>query len=110
MVALLSTGVALVLLATGFWMIGSVVRRANKIRQPVVLPSVNHHEHQLPVLPAVEVFEQTGTLGVLASIEGKCGFSREHFERSVPPVVHAYAEFVQQLPAAESHRYAQSGG
>lgn len=110
MVVTLSAGVGLVILATGVSLIGLVTHRPNKTRQPVVQPSVTHCEHQLPVLSAVQLFEQTGTLGVLATIEAKLGFSREHFHRSVPPVVHAYAEFVQQLPLSESQHHAHPGG
>jgi integrating conjugative element relaxase (TIGR03760 family) len=65
---------------------------------------------RLPVLPAAELFELTGTEGLLATIQSKCGFSAEHFDRTVMPVLKAYAEFVQQLPAAGSRHDAQSGG
>ena len=110
MVTLVSAAVGLGLIAAGVSLIGSVVHRAAKLRQPVVLPCSAHPEHQFPVLSPLAVLEQTGMLGVLAIIEGKCGFSREHFERSVPPVIQAYAEFVQQRPAVESRRYARPGG
>ena len=105
-----SAGFGLSLIAAGVWLIAASLRRTQTVAAPVLPLPLTSNQQELPVLSAAQLFEQTGTLGMLATIEGKCGFSREHFQRSVPPVLHAYAGFVQQLPAAESQRYAQPGG
>ena len=73
-------------------------------------PAYARDSERLPVLPASQLFAATGTEGLIASIQSKCGFSAEHFERTVMPVLKAYAEFVQQLPAAGSDPQAQRGG
>lgn len=89
-------------------MVWSVMQRHETAaaRAPAHAPD----SERLPVLPASELFELTGTEGLLATIQSKCGFSAEHFDLTVMPVLKAYAEFVQQLPAAGSRHGAQPGG
>jgi integrating conjugative element relaxase (TIGR03760 family) len=103
-------GLGLSLIAAGLWLLLANVRRAKKITQPAVLQPVSLSGQQLSLLSAGELFEQTGTAGLLTAIESKCGLPAEHFRRSVLPVLEAYAGFVQQLPASESHHHAQPGG
>lgn len=105
-----SAGFGLSLIAVGVGLIASTIRRTETVAAPACSPPLTSNQRELPVLSAAQLFEQTGTFGVLATIEAKLGFSREHFQRSVPPVINAYAELVQQLPAAESPRYAKQGG
>lgn len=105
-----SAGLGLLLIAAGLGTIASATRRVAKLVPPDSPRPLTSIQEALPLLSAAQLFERTGTVGVLATIESKLGFSREHFQRSVPPLVHAYAEFVQQLPAFQSQRHAQPGG
>ena len=107
MINALTTGCGLVLTASGLWMIYSVMHRTEVAAASA--PAQSPDCEQLPVLPASELFAATGTEGLLAAIQSKCGFSAEHFHLTVMPVLNAYAEFVQQLPASESHHDAQPG-
>lgn len=56
------------------------------------------------------ILECTGTAGRIDAIRIKLGFPAELFERAVYPVIKAYGESVQLLPASESHHLADSGG
>lgn len=103
-------GLGLSLIASGLSLFLLCVRRAEEIAPASASRPANLSSQHLPVLSAAQLFEQTGTTGLLTAIESKCGLSVEHFRRSVLPVLHAYAEFVQQLPASESHHHAQPGG
>jgi hypothetical protein len=102
------TGCGLVLIATGVGLGMTVMRRAQAAAPPSEVHS--YESGELPVLGAPELLVLTKTDGLRAAIQSKCGFSAEHFERTVMPVLNAYAEFVQQLPASESHHHAQPGG
>jgi integrating conjugative element relaxase (TIGR03760 family) len=63
---------------------------------------------------AVQDFDQlvaaTGTADLVVSIEQRMRLSQENFRADVLPVLRAFAEFVQLLPASESHHHAQPGG
>ena len=109
MSSLTIAGLGLSLIAAGLWLLLSSMRRAEKSAPRSASPA-DLSGQQLPVLSAAQLFDQTGTRGLVTAIESKCGLSKEHFHRSVLPVLHAYAEFVQQLPASESHHHAQPGG
>ena len=69
-------------------------------------PSARH----LEVLPAQRLFDVTGTSPLVELIRQRMGFTPENFERDVRPLLAAFAEFVQLLPASESHHHAQPGG
>lgn len=103
-------GLGLSLIAAGFSLVLSSMRCAEKHAPASPSRPVNLSGQQLPVLSATQLFEHTGAAGLLTAIQSKCGLSVEHFHRRVLPVLHAYAEFVQQLPASESHHHAQPGG
>ena len=108
MINVLTTGCGLLLTAAGLWMVWSFMRRT-EVAAASAPPRASACE-QLAVLSASELFAATETEGLLAAIQSKCGFSAEHFDRTVMPVLKAYAEFVQQLPAAGFHHDAQPGG
>lgn len=108
MINALTAGCGLVLTAAGLWMVWSVMQRTETTTASAP-PNASDGE-RLPVLPAAELFAATRTEGLLATIQSKCGFSAEHFGRTVMPVLKAYAEFVQQLPAAGSRHGSQPGG
>lgn len=69
------------------------------------LPS-NH----LPVLEYEELIAATGTSGLIREIKEKFCLTDESFDKDVIPVLRKFAEFVQLLPASESHHHAQPGG
>lgn len=108
MINALTTGCGLVLTAAGLCMVWSFMR-STRVAAASAPPHALAAE-PLPVLSASELFVATGTEGLLATIQSKCGFSAEHFDRTVLPVLKAYAEFVQQLPADGPHYDAKAGG
>lgn len=73
---------------------------------PRAAPSARH----LEVLPAHRLFDVTGTAPLLEQIRQRIGFTPENFDEDVRPLLEAFAEFVQLLPASESHHHAQPGG
>ncbi len=52
----------------------------------------------------------TGTNGLVREIQEKFGYADANFKRDVVPVLQQFSEFVQLLPASESHHHAQPGG
>ncbi|HEM7853397.1 TPA: MobH family relaxase [Burkholderia multivorans] len=69
-------------------------------------PSAQH----LPVLASGELLARTGMQGTVRSIGSSLGLSAESERRDVEPLIQQLAEFVQLLPASESHHHAQPGG
>lgn len=72
---------------------------------PAALP-----EGDLPVLGFDSLVERTGTRDLVEALRAKLGFPREMLDAAVRPVIAAFAEFVQLLPASESHHHAEPGG
>ncbi|CAH2902092.1 MAG: hypothetical protein PCALPYG08_5806 [uncultured Paraburkholderia sp.] len=69
-------------------------------------PSARH----LPVLASGELLARTGLQGAVRSIGDSLGLSIESERRDVEPLIQQLTEFVQLLPASESHHHAQPGG
>jgi integrating conjugative element relaxase (TIGR03760 family) len=65
---------------------------------------------ELPVLGFWAIVERTGTTSLVDTLRTKLGLPAEVFEQAVQPVIEAYAEFVQLLPASESDHHAEPGG
>lgn len=65
---------------------------------------------ELPVLGFDSLVERTGTRYLVEALRAKLGFPHEMFDEAVRPVITAFAEFVQLLPASESHHHAEPGG
>ena len=65
---------------------------------------------ELPVLGFHSLIERTGTRPIVDALSTKLGFPLEMFNEAVQPVISAFAEFVQLLPASESHHHAEPGG
>jgi integrating conjugative element relaxase (TIGR03760 family) len=65
---------------------------------------------ELPVLGFRAIVERTGTTSLVDTLRTKFGLPAEVFEQTVQPVIEAYAEFVQLLPASESDHHAEPGG
>lgn len=64
----------------------------------------------LPILDTPALFGRTGADAYIAKIRQRLGFTPESYARDVQPLFNAFAQFVQLLPASESHHHAQPGG
>lgn len=64
----------------------------------------------LPVLNAQELFQEINAEPFLTRIEQALGLAPENHSVDVTPILNAVAEFVQLLPASESHHHAHPGG
>ena len=94
-------------------MIGKgLFRRKRVIELPAGQPAVPAAvpEGELPVLTSDVLIERTGTKPLVDALRTKFGFPPEMFDGTVQPVIAAFAEFVQLLPASESHHHAEPGG
>ena len=65
---------------------------------------------QIVVRSFDEVVADTETRPLLDSIEHRMRLSQANFRADCLPVLQAFAEYVQFLPASESHHHAQPGG
>jgi len=72
---------------------------------PAALP-----DGALPVLDFHSLVERSGARHIINALSAKLGFPPEIFNAAVQPVVAAFADFVQLLPASESHHHAEPGG
>ncbi len=66
--------------------------------------------NQIAVSGLERLVADTKTSALMTSIENRTKFSRSAFDRDCEPVLRAFAEFVQMLPASECHHHAQPGG
>lgn len=64
----------------------------------------------LPVLGASDLFSEIRADALLFRIHQALGFAPENHARDVLPLLNQVAEFVQLLPASESHHHANPGG
>lgn len=64
----------------------------------------------LRVLDASDLLQVTGAHQLLDHLYRHSKLSRQVFERDLLPAIQRYAEFVQLLPASESHHHAHVGG
>ena len=69
-------------------------------------PSAQH----LPVLGYVDLLDRTGMQGATRRIGSSVGLSTENEQRDIAPLIRRLTEFVQLLPASESHHHAHPGG
>jgi integrating conjugative element relaxase (TIGR03760 family) len=111
-----SAGVTLIAAALGliWWQSRSPVKPEKpRPAQPLTVgqkPNLLRPRNQLPILDASELFARTQTQGLVETIRTRMGLSPANFEMDVLPVLRQYAEYVQLLPASESHHHAQPGG
>jgi integrating conjugative element relaxase (TIGR03760 family) len=100
--------------------LGSVIASAGTLLLRKRLPVNTSHEQQqeaavapdaeFPILGFQALIERTRTEILVELLRIKLGFPREVFELAVSPVIEGYAEFVQMLPASESHHHTEPGG
>ena len=65
---------------------------------------------QLPIRSFEQIVKDTDTQTLIDSIERRCALSQDVFESDCLPILRSFAEYVQFLPASESHHHAQPGG
>lgn len=65
---------------------------------------------ELPVFTFDSLVERTRTRQLVDALSPRLGFPPEMFNAAVQPVISAFADFVQLLPASESHHHADAGG
>jgi len=82
------------------------------MRFPVLVPhgAPQRPQGQLPMHTAEELLQITGTAGLVEVIRNRLALTRGNWTEDAWPVIERYAEFVQLLPASESHHHAQPGG
>lgn len=97
------------LLAGGAWMLYRGTHTMQEMRASTS-KAESLPQGCLPVLTGIEVIRQAGAEGLMASIRSKVGLAQTNYDRDYLPALHKYAEFVQLLPASESHHHAQPGG
>lgn len=82
--------------------------------KPAAAPAARRHvppsPQYLPVLEHGELIQRTGIAGTILRIAGSLGLSPESEQRDLEPLLQRLTEFVQLLPASESHHHAQPGG
>lgn len=87
--------------------------RVRPLHQAPVAPVAAPHprpQQQIPVQRFEAIVQSTSTRELLAAVERRTRFSAATFARDCLPVLEVLAEFVQMLPASESHHHAQPGG
>ena len=95
-----------------------VWNRRNLVRQSEIAPTAaaptsplpNCPPGFLPVLPATDLYREVRADPLLFRIRQALGFAPENYARDVQPLLDSVAEFVQLLPASESHHHANPGG
>ncbi|MDK2126257.1 MobH family relaxase [Parachitinimonas caeni] len=65
---------------------------------------------QLPILSFEQLVARHGLQGSINSIRQVLGFADINWQSDALPLLCGVAEYVQQLPASESHHHAQPGG
>lgn len=65
---------------------------------------------QLPIRKYRQIVQDTDTQVLIDSIERRAALSKDVFDSDCRPILKAFAEYVQFLPASESHHHAQPGG
>jgi integrating conjugative element relaxase (TIGR03760 family) len=83
---------------------------AQKPANPATTTGYQDDRGRLRALNAASVFEVTAQSGRVRKICDLTDFSNEAVQADVLPLLHKLAEFVQLLPASESHHHAQPGG
>ena len=93
-------------------MIGRLLLRRNRVDllmerndTPGALPA-----GELPVLDFDSLVQRTGVSHTANALRAKLGFPPEIFNTAVRPMLAAFVDFVQLLPASESHHHAEPGG
>ncbi len=85
---------------------GHAVTRPNR---PAAAPAPRPPAH-IPVRGFDGIVAATSTAKLVQLVERKTRLSQANFAKDCQPVLESLAEFVQMLPASESHHHAHPGG
>lgn len=88
--------------------VGKSTARPNA--RPFIAPATQRPASHMPIRGFTDLCRVTETLALLSSVERKTRFSQANFQRDCLPVLEQLADFVQMLPASESHHHAHPGG
>ncbi|MBO7931033.1 TraI domain-containing protein [Burkholderia pseudomallei] len=77
---------------------------------PPAKPRLPPSPQYLPVLGHRELIQRTGVDGMVRRIGNSLGLSPDSEQRDLEPLLQRLTEFVQLVPASESHHHAQPGG
>lgn len=94
-------------------MLGRLVPRRKRPAEqaaPQSIAPASLPEGDLPVLGLDALLDRTGTAQLVAALRTRLGFPKELFDTAAKPVIAAFADLVQLLPASESHHHADPGG
>lgn len=95
----------------GMMLVHKLQSRKSNGRAPASpAPNRPRPANQIAVCGLERLVADTKTSTLMTSIESRTKFSRSAFGRDCEPVLRAFAEFVQKLPASECHHHAQPGG
>lgn len=83
---------------------------SSRLPPPAVLRRAAPSAQHLPVLTYAELIQRAAMQGTDRRVRDSLGLSSASEERDVVPLLQRLAEFVQLLPASESHHHAQPGG
>jgi len=88
----------------------SDVRAISKKPAGGTVPVISRPASHIRVQSFEEIVAATSTSSLLDSIERRTRLSQKAYNSDCLPVLRLLAEFVQMLPASESHHHAQPGG
>ena len=98
---------------------GAALLWKTMVKQPVSAGAEGHAQlvrpkglpsDALPVFTGAKLLANANHAQLVQSILNKSGLTHDNNQHDVMPVLEAYAEFVQLLPASESHHHANPGG
>ncbi len=112
-----AAGVGAALLAGCYWMSRTAGEDDNPLaaddpagRSPRRVRPAGIPEDAMPALSGAQLLARPQYASLVHSILNKTGLSQENNAQDALPVLHAYALFVQLLPASEAHHHAHPGG
>lgn len=112
-VSVLFIAIAAVLLLVAVYLVQSLNQSPKATESKSEALSVDNRSRpagQLRIMSATALLEATGTAGLVEVIRNRLALSNANWHNDAWPVIERYLEFVQLLPASESHHHAQPGG
>ena len=73
-------------------------------------PVARRPARQMPIQTSAQLLAQAECQGMVEQIRTRLGLTPENYARDVAPLIANFVEFVQLLPASQSHHHAQPGG
>lgn len=99
------------LFAIGATVIYKTLSSSKDYNTPLLEPSnINSNTSELAVMPGTQLFQYLKLQPMVESCRDRMGFDSSVFQKDCLSVLHQVADWVQLLPASESHHHAQPGG